>query len=134
DLSAGLFCALGIMTALLEREKSKKGQHVQTSLLQAQIFMLDFQAARWLVQKEVAKQAGNDHPTSIPTGVFKTTDGHINIATTGGAIWERFCKALGAEELMKKPEYQRAKARSDNRKALNAEIDTYTAKKSSADW
>ena len=97
DLTAGLFCALGIMMALLEREKSKKGQQVETSLLQAQIFMLDFQAARWLIAKEVPKQAGNDHPTSIPTGVFKTTDGHINIATTGGAIWERFCKALGAD-------------------------------------
>jgi crotonobetainyl-CoA:carnitine CoA-transferase CaiB-like acyl-CoA transferase len=134
DLTAGLFCALGILTALLERETSKKGQHVSTSLLQAQIFMLDFQAARWLIAKEVPKQAGNDHPTSIPTGVFKTTDGHINIATTGGAIWERFCRALGAEAMMKKPEYASSKARSDNRKALNAEIDTYTQHKSSAEW
>jgi crotonobetainyl-CoA:carnitine CoA-transferase CaiB-like acyl-CoA transferase len=134
DLTAGLFCSIGIFVALLEREKSKKGQHVETSLLQAQIFMLDFQAARWLIANEVPKQAGNDHPTSIPTGVFKTTDGHINIATTGGAIWERFCKALGAEAMAKKPEYQGAKARSDNRKALNAEIDSYTQHKSSADW
>src|SRR6266705_158815 len=84
DLTAGLFCALGILVALLEREKSKKGQHVTTSLLQAQIFMLDFQGARWLINGEVPKQAGNNHPTSIPTGVFKTADGHINIATTGG--------------------------------------------------
>ncbi len=127
DLSAGLFCALGILVALLEREKSKKGQHISTSLLQAQIFMLDFQAARWLIANEVAKQAGNDHPTSIPTGVFKTTDGHINIATTGGAIWQRFCKALGGEAMLSKPEYQSSKSRSDNRKALNAEIGTYTA-------
>jgi crotonobetainyl-CoA:carnitine CoA-transferase CaiB-like acyl-CoA transferase len=122
------------MVALLEREKSKKGQHIETSLLQAQIFMLDFQAARWLIAHEVPKQAGNDHPTSIPTGVFKTADGHINIATTGGPIWERFCRTLGAEAMMKKPEYATSKARSENRKALNAEIDTYTASKSSADW
>ncbi|MBX9823490.1 MAG: CoA transferase [Xanthobacteraceae bacterium] len=134
DLTAGLFCALGILTALLEREKSKKGQHVSTSLLQAQIFMLDFQAARWLINKDVPKQAGNDHPTSIPTGVFKTTDGYINIATTGGAIWERFCRALGAEEMMKKPDYATAKARSEHRKALNEEIGTYTQHKSSAEW
>ena len=134
DLTAGLFCALGIMTALLERETSKKGQHVETSLLQAQIFMLDFQAARWLIAKEVAKQAGNDHPTSIPTGVFKTTDGHFNIATTGGAIWDRFCKALGAEDMLKNPDYANGKLRSANRKALNAEIDTYTQHKSSAEW
>ena len=134
DLTAGLFCALGIMVALLEREQSGAGQWVNTSLLQAQIFMLDFQAARWLIGHEVPKQAGDDHPTSIPTGVFKTTDGHINIATTGGAIWERFCRALGAEAMMQKPEYQTMKSRSQNRKALNAEIDTYTAKKSSAEW
>ena len=134
DLTAGLFCALGILIALLERETSGKGQHVATSLLQAQIFMLDFQAARWLIAKEVPKQAGNDHPTSIPTGVFKTTDGYINIATTGGAIWERFCQALGAEALMKKPDYASRQARSENRKALNAEIDTYTQHKTSAEW
>ena len=83
DLCAGLFCALGILIALLEREASGEGQWVTTSLLQAQIFMLDFQAARWLDGDEVAKQAGNNHPTSIPTGVFKTTDGYINIAATG---------------------------------------------------
>src|SRR5712675_222022 len=87
DLTGGLFCALGILTALLERDVSGEGQWVQTSLLQAQIFMLDFQAARWLMEKDVAKQAGNNHPTSIPTGVFKTSDGYINIATTGGRIW-----------------------------------------------
>src|SRR5215218_5845140 len=134
DLTAGLFAAMGIMVALLERETSKKGQHISTSLLQAQIFMLDFQAARWLIAKEVPKQAGNDHPTSIPTGVFKTTDGHINIATTGQHMWVRTCRAMGAEAMMKKPEYASSKARSDNRKALNAEIDTYTQHKSSAEW
>src|SRR5262249_3244063 len=96
DLSAGLFCAMGILIALLEREESHEGQQIETSLLQAQIFMLDFQAARWLVKGEVAKQAGNNHPTSIPTGVFKTSDGHINIATAGQKIWERFCHALEA--------------------------------------
>src|SRR5215204_4795083 len=96
DLCAGLFCAMGIMVALLEREKSGEGQHVATSLLQAQIFMLDFQASRWLVKGEVAGQAGNNHPTSMPTGVYKTADGHINIASTGQKIWERLIGAFGA--------------------------------------
>jgi len=130
DLTAGLFCAMGILTALLEREVSGEGQWVQTSLLQAQIFMLDFQAARWLMEKDVAQQAGNDHPTSIPTGVFKTSDGYINIATTGGRIWLRFCEALGAPDLVNRPEYATAPDRSKNRKALNAEINKYTEKKS----
>jgi crotonobetainyl-CoA:carnitine CoA-transferase CaiB-like acyl-CoA transferase len=134
DLTAGLFCAMGILTALLERDVSGEGQWVKTSLLQAQIFMLDFQASRWLMEKDVAKQAGNDHPTSIPTGVFKTSDGYINIATTGGRIWQRFCEALGAPDLANRPEYTTAPDRSKNRKALNAEIGKFTEKKSSETW
>ena len=106
DLCAGLFAALGILVALLEREKSGKGQAVETSLLQAQIFMLDFQASRFLVDGEVARQAGNNHPTTVPTGVFKTRDGLVNIATTGGKMWERFCVTLGAEALTKNPDYR----------------------------
>ncbi len=134
DLTAGLFCAMGILTALLERDVSGEGQWVQTSLLQAQIFMLDFQAARWLMEKDVAQQAGNDHPTSIPTGVFKTADGYINIATTGGRIWERFAEALGAPDLPRRPEYATAPERSKNRKALNAEINKLTQTKSTQAW
>ncbi|QDF39315.2 CoA transferase [Bradyrhizobium symbiodeficiens] len=134
DLTAGLFCAMGILTALLEREVSGKGQWVQTSLLQAQIFMLDFQAARWLMEKEVAKQAGNNHPTSIPTGVFRTSDGYINIATTGGRIWERCAQAIGAPELCSHPDYATAPARSKNRDALNAEIEKRTLTKSTDSW
>jgi crotonobetainyl-CoA:carnitine CoA-transferase CaiB-like acyl-CoA transferase len=134
DLTAGLFCAMGILVALLEREKSKKGQQVETSLLQAQIFMLDFQAARYLVNGEVAKQAGNNHPTSIPTGVFKTADGHINIATAGQKIWERCAETLEAPELVNRPEYATGPNRSKNRDALNAEINALTAKRTSADW
>jgi crotonobetainyl-CoA:carnitine CoA-transferase CaiB-like acyl-CoA transferase len=134
DLTGGLFCAIGILTALLERDVSGEGQWVQTSLLQAQIFMLDFQAARWLMDKEVAKQAGNNHPTSIPTGVFKTSDGYINIATAGGKIWERCAQAIGAPDLPSRPEYATAPARSKNRDALNAEINALTVKKSTETW
>jgi crotonobetainyl-CoA:carnitine CoA-transferase CaiB-like acyl-CoA transferase len=123
DLSAGLFCAMGIMVALLEREVSGEGQWVQTSLLQAQVFMLDFQAARWLIKSEVPKQAGNNHPTSIPTGVFKTADGHINIATTGQKIWERLCATINAPDLVSHPDYASAALRSTNRDRLNAELD-----------
>jgi formyl-CoA transferase len=134
DLTAGLFAALGILVALLEREKSKKGQHIETSLLQAQIFMLDFQGARYLVKGEVAKQAGNNHPTSIPTGVFKTKDGYINIATAGQKTWQRFCEAAEATALMEKPEYKTSEARSKNRDALGEEIDTYLVGRTSAEW
>ena len=126
DLCAGLSCALGILTALLEREATGKGQWVQASLLQAQIFMLDFQAARWLMEKEVPPQAGNNHPTSIPTGVFKTADGHINIASAGEAIWQRLCKAIEAPELLGDARFADGAARSDHRDALNAAIESHT--------
>jgi formyl-CoA transferase len=134
DLTAGLFCAMGILTALLEREVSGEGQWVQTSLLQAQAFMLDFQGARYLVRGEVAGQAGNNHPTSIPTGAFRTADGYINIATTGGAIWERCARALGAEQLLQRPEYATSALRSKNRDALNAELETILATRDTATW
>jgi crotonobetainyl-CoA:carnitine CoA-transferase CaiB-like acyl-CoA transferase len=126
--------ANGILTALLERDVSGEGQWVQTSLLQAQIFMLEFQASRWLMEEEVPKQAGNDHPTSIPTGVFKTSDGYINIATTEGRIWERCAEAIGAPDLPTRPEYATAPARSKNRDALNAEINALTEKKPTDTW
>ena len=83
DLTAGMYLAIGILTALVEREVSGEGQWVHTSLLEAQIAMLDFQAARWTIAREVPPQAGNNHPTGIPTGVFETADGHINIAAGG---------------------------------------------------
>jgi len=134
DLTAGLFCALGILVALLEREQSGKGQEVATSLLESQIFMLDFQASRWLNAGEVPPQAGNNHPTSIPTGVFKTRDGHINVAAVGGTLWERLCRAIGAEALIDRPEYATAAARLKNRDALNAELETYLTGRTSAEW
>ena len=134
DLCAGLFAALGIQTALLEREVSGEGQWVNTSLLQAQIFMLDFQAARWLQMGEVAKQAGNNHPTSIPTGVFKTSDGHINIASTGQVMWERLCKAIGTPELIDHPDYKTGALRSKNRDAINAALEAKTVARTSAEW
>jgi formyl-CoA transferase len=133
DSSAGLYCAFGIVLALLEREHSGQGQWVQTSLLQALIAMLDFQAARWLVSKEVPPQAGNNHPTAIPTGVFATADGHINIAASGN-LYERLCRAIGAPELIKHPDYADFKLRQKNRDALNDEITARTVTKRSAEW
>src|SRR5450631_2507566 len=134
DLTAGLFCAMGILTALLERDVSGEGQWVSTSLLQAQIFMLDFQAARWLQMHEVAQQAGNNHPTSIPTGVFKTKDGHINIASTGQKMWEICCRSIELPELIDHPDYKSGALRSKNRDALNALIEGKTIGKTGAEW
>ena len=134
DLTAGLFAAQGILVALLERETSGKGQWLHTSLLQAQIFMLDFQSARWLVDGEVPKQAGNNHPTIIPTGVFQTSDGSINLSVAGGQMWQRFCSILGLDELFDHPDYVSEEKRSTNRDALGARIDEVTRTQSTEHW
>jgi crotonobetainyl-CoA:carnitine CoA-transferase CaiB-like acyl-CoA transferase len=134
DLTAGLYCAQGILVALLAREETGQGQWVHTSLLQAQIAMLDFQAARWLIDGEVPKQAGNNHPTSIPTGVFQTADGHINLAVTGQVIWERFCRTIGREDLPRNPNYATSTQRSRNRDALAEEINAVLRGNMSDHW
>ncbi len=134
DLCAGIFASQGIMIALLEREVSGKGQWVQSSLLQAQIFMLDFQASRWLMEGQVPKQAGNNHPTSIPTGVFQTSDGYMNIAASGNKIWERCAKALGRDDLLADERYKTAASRSTHRDALNAELEKTTRTNTTAHW
>ncbi len=126
DLSAGLFAALGIMIALQERSHSGKGQWVQSSLLSSMIAMMDFQAARWLVEGEVAPQAGNDHPTSMPTSVYPTADGYVNVAASGNPIFARLAEAFGDPGLAKHPDYANATLRSTNRVALNDAIAAHT--------
>ena len=134
DLTAGNLLALGIMMALFEREATGVGRWVQTSLLEAQIFMLDFQAARWLFDQEIAPQAGNDHPTGIPTGVFPTSDGLINIAASSGRMWERFCDTIGRREWLTHPTWQTQKGRSTDRKAINAAIGEITSTNTAEHW
>ena len=126
DLSAGLFAALGILIALAERTQSGRGQWVQTSLLAAMVGMMDFQAARFLVDGVVAGQAGNDHPTSMPTSVYATADGFVNIAASGSAIFARLCSALAAPEWLTQPEFATAALRSQHRAELNAAITART--------
>src|SRR3954451_4770085 len=134
DLTAGIFLSQAILLALMERGRTGKGQWVHTSLLEAQIFMLDFQASRWLIAGEVPGQAGNDHPTGIPTGVFPTSDGHINIAASGDHMFRRFCEAADAQHLLNDPDYATGAARSKNRKALNDKIGEITKKRPAQYW
>ena len=134
DLCAGIFAAQGILVALLEREKSGKGQWLHTSLLEAMVYMMDFQTSRWLIDGDVATQAGNFHPTSIPTGVYKARDGYLNIAVFGSKIWERFCDILGAPEWVSDERYHDKMGRSVNRDALNAEINRRLGAQDRAYW
>jgi formyl-CoA transferase len=134
DVSAGLWAALGIMTALLERETSGKGQWVQSSLLNAGIGLLDFQAARYAMKGEVPPQVGNDHPTSMPTSAYKTKDGYMNLAASGDGMWKRVCQAIGREALAGDERFKTNESRAANRTALNAELNKALAAKTSNEW
>ena len=134
DITAGLYCAMGIMAALLEREMSGEGQWVDSSLLAAQVAVMDFQAARWTVDREVAPQAGNDHPLYMPTGMFETRDGFLNIAASGDEMFSRLCMALGIEELLEDPRFANGDARGKNRAELNEAIADVTRTATTAEW
>jgi len=134
DLCSGILLAQGILVALIERESTGRGKWVHTSLLEAMLSMLDFQASRWLMSKEIPPQAGNNHPTGIPTGVFETNDGHINIAASGDDLYQRFCKAIERPDLITDPRFATSKARSDNRDVLTDVLNPVTRQRASADW
>jgi crotonobetainyl-CoA:carnitine CoA-transferase CaiB-like acyl-CoA transferase len=134
DLCGGIFAAYGVTVALLEREQSGKGQWLHTSLLEAMVYMMDFQTSRWTIDGEIPGQAGNYHPTSIPTGVYKTSDGHINIAVFGGKIWERFAQAMGAPEWITDERSKTKSNRSVHRDWLNAEIEQRLLRNTSDYW
>ncbi len=133
DLSAGLLAAQGILVALLERERSGEGQWVHTSLLEAMVSMLDFQATRWLMGKEIPPQAGNNHPTVIPTGTFKVKDGYINIATTNH-MWKRLCAVLEDEALAEDERFSSPGRRSKNRDALTPILEEKLKDKTPDEW
>ena len=134
DLTAGIFLAQGILVALLERERSGRGLKVEHGYHRLQQRGVHPLAARWLIGKEIPPQAGNDHPTAIPTGVFKTSDGHLNIAASGQHMFRRLCETLGTEPLLDDPRFRSAPERSKNRKALAVELEKAFARRTTQEW
>jgi len=134
DVATGLYAALGVMTALHERTRSGRGQWVQASLLQSGIGLMDFQAARWLVDGVVPGQVGNDHPTSMPTSAYPTSDGHMNVGAGGDSIWRRLCEAIGQPELAEDARFALDADRSKHREALNAHLADVFRKRPTAEW
>jgi crotonobetainyl-CoA:carnitine CoA-transferase CaiB-like acyl-CoA transferase len=134
DSAAGIYCAFGIVTALLERETTGKGRWVQISLLGAQIALMDFQAARFLVDGDVPGQAGNDHPVATPMGLFQTADGLLNIAAHSAQMFAKFCAVAGAERLLEDERFSTPRARYANRPQLNAEVQAILKTKPTAFW
>lgn len=134
DLTAGFMLAYGIVVALLERERSGRGQWVDTSLLQANIRLMEFQAARYLALGEVPGQAGNFHPISEPTGVYRARDGSLIIQAGGQKMFRRLCEALGASELAQDPRFLNARVRLQHRVALTEELERLLARRGAAEW
>ena len=134
DVTAGNLLALAIMIAVYEREKTGVGRWVHTSLLESQVFMLDFQATRYLVNKEVPQQVGNDHPTAVPMGVFETSDGHINIGASSSGLWKRLCESMEKPEWLTDPKWTTQRARAGDREALHNAIREVTRTQSTAFW
>ena len=128
DTSAGMFLGQGILLALLHRERTGEGQWVHTSLLEAMMCKLDFQAARYTMQGDIADQQGNDHPTQVPMGTYEAKDGHVNLAAFGEVMWKRFCDALDAQELYDHPDYQTAKDRIQRRDQVKADMTRVTSR------
>jgi crotonobetainyl-CoA:carnitine CoA-transferase CaiB-like acyl-CoA transferase len=122
DLAAGLYLAIGVLTALHDRDRTGSGRWVQTSLLEAMIAMMDFQAARWTVDHEVPEPAGNHHPTLVPMGCFATADGYVNIGASGGRLLRSFCEVVGLPGLTSDPRFGTSAGRSASRAELNALI------------
>lgn len=134
DLTTGLHGAIGILVAVIERQRSGEGQWVQTSLIESMIAMMDLQAARYLMKGDVPGQAGNHHPTGIPTGLFQASDGHINIAADSERMWRRLCDVLGLDDMADHPDYATVSQRSKNRDAVNDAIEARTKQHSVAHW
>jgi crotonobetainyl-CoA:carnitine CoA-transferase CaiB-like acyl-CoA transferase len=134
DMAAGNLLATGILLALFERTKSGQGQWVRVSLLEAMISMLDFQAARWTVDHDVAQPTGNDHPTIVPMGTFSTSDGYFNIAAPNNRLWASFVTALGSPPELLKPDYASVDSRRANRDQLKAELQAILSTRTRAEW
>ena len=134
DITAGLQLAIGILTALHERQRTGKGRWVHTSLLESMVGMLDFQAARWTVAGENPPQEGNDHPTLGPMGMYKTRDGYINLAASGGRLWEAFCHELGVDNWLEDPRFSTVASRRTNKTELNQLIEELLDGDTSENW
>lgn len=134
DVTAGLQLSIGILVALHERQRTGVGRWVHTSLLESMVGMLDFQAARWTVEREVPPQAGNDHPTQGPMGMYETGDGHMNVAAPWGHIWRKFCGVIERPDLPDDERFATPKARTKHRAELNEVINEVLRTRPTAEW
>jgi crotonobetainyl-CoA:carnitine CoA-transferase CaiB-like acyl-CoA transferase len=134
DLAAGLYLAVGVLVALHDRSRTGTGRWVQTSLLESMIAMMDFQAARWTIDREIPPQEGNHHPMSVPMGCFASADGYVNIGAAGGRLLDSLCRVIGLPAIPADPRFDSPAKRSANRAELNALIADRLRTRTTAEW
>ena len=134
DIMAGAFLAQGVLIALLDREVSGEGRWVQTSLIEAGLNLLDFQATRWTMDKKVPPQEGNFHPTNTPMGLYPTADGFLNLSATGNKNFSTFCRLIGREKMASDPRFASSALRARNKEALNELIASALRARTSREW
>ena len=134
DIMAGAFLAQGILIALLDREVSGQGRWVQTSLIEAGLTLLDFQATRWTMDKKIPPQEGNNHPTNTPMGCFPTADGHLNVAATSNKNFQIFCKLIDRQDMAADPRFASTELRRQNKQAMNEIIAAALQARTTGEW
>ena len=127
DTAAGMFLGQGILLALLDRERTGKGQWVHTSLLESMLSKLDFQGARYTMLGDVPAQQGNDHPTAFPMGTFACADGFVNIAAPTERMWASFLDAVEDDDLRHREEYASARDRIHHKQQLKVDMESAIA-------
>ena len=134
DSSSGIYLAFGILLALIRRDRTGEGSWIRTSLLESLIAMMDFQAARVLVDGEVPTQQGNHHPTGVPMGTFPASDGVFNLAPGTNAHFRALSEVLGHPEWADDDRYARPGSRRKRRAEVNEMIAAITSTKSVDHW
>ncbi len=134
DQTAGMWAAMGVLAALLERKTTGRGQRVETSLLASLVGLLSVQGQRYLSLGEVPALVGNTHPVISPYGVFQTADGPLNIAPATTNMWCKLCALLDLEELIDDPRYIDNALRVEHRIELKAALDAQLKKHTREHW
>jgi CoA:oxalate CoA-transferase len=134
DITAGLFTAIGIQAALVERQRSKTGQRVDVSLLDSQVAILENAIARYSVTGEVPGPIGSRHPSIAPFDAFATQDGLMVIAAGNDELFAKLCEAIGAPKWIEDERFRTNEQRTQNAGALKALIETALSKRATSEW
>ena len=134
DLSAGLFCAVAILSAVVARERTGRGQRIDTSLFEAALALSVWESAELWGTGQIPQPLGSAHRLTAPYQALRTRDGHITVGANNQRLWRRLCDAIGRAELAADDRFTTNDARMANREELEAELETALASRGTDDW